>query len=343
MFDRAAAILELLRPRSLAATRKTLGDLLAEVRDLKRTHLETTRELQQQLAALTVRESQLRAVMRTDVEQKEARRRLRTVLDLPRIVSHVQRSVAAAELRLDPFPHCVVSRVLPEDFYDALLEGIPPEELFGDRSFNKQHLTVPFAVAPRYSRRVWAYMAQVVLKEALQPALVEKFRVPLAEWISANWPDLAPDPLGPPMDFKVSDGRILLRGRGYVIPPHRDPKWGFLTTILYLAGPKDSEAWGTQLFSVGDDPEAKGAAPHWIDVGACRGRVDVPFRRNTALVFLNSIGAHGAHIPEDAKPDNLRRYVYQFRIGPSPASMRALVELLPSERRALWAGKIAEV
>lgn len=339
MFDRVSAVFDLLRPRSLASTRKTVGDLLAEVRELKRAQADTERDFQQQLAALSVRESQLRAVMRADVEQREACRGLRTVFDLPRIVNHVQRAVAASELQLDPFPHAVVSKVLPDDLYDALLRGIPPEELFGDRPFNKQHLTVPFALAPRYSRRVWKYMSSVVLKEALQPALVEKFRVPLGEWISANWPALADDPLGPPIDFKTADGRILLRGRGYVIPPHRDPKWGFLTSILYLAAPKDSEAWGTQLYRVGDDPEAKGAAPHWIDQSKCNGRIDVPFRRNTALVFLNSTGAHGAHIPLDAEPENLRRYVYQFRIGPSPTAMRALIDLLPADRRAFWAGK----
>jgi hypothetical protein len=57
------------------------------------------------------------------------------------------------------------------------------------------------------------------------------------------------------------------------------------------------------------------------------------------LVFLNSVGAHGAHIPADALPENLDRYIYQFRIGPTVESMATLKAVLPEERRPVWAGK----
>jgi hypothetical protein len=57
------------------------------------------------------------------------------------------------------------------------------------------------------------------------------------------------------------------------------------------------------------------------------------------LVFLNSGGAHGAHIPEDAQPENLERYIYQFRVGPSVEAVSMLKSMLPEERLALWSGK----
>jgi hypothetical protein len=339
MLQRVSAVWELLRPRSLASTRKTLDDLVSELRDMKRVQQETARELREQLSTLAVRESQLRAVYVADADQETAMGQLATVLDDSRIIAHVTTAIARAPLHLAPFPYCVIPDVLPDDFYDVLLRAIPPVELFADRPLNKQHLTVPLTVAPAFSRRVWKYMAHVVTKAAFQPALVEKFREPLGAWIAANWPSLADDPLGHPMELKTGIGRILVRGRGYRIPPHRDPKWGFLTVILYLARPQDSETWGTQLYEVGGDHEAVGAAPHWIDGERCHGEVDVPFRPNTALVFINSTGAHGAHIPEDAEPADLRRYVLQFHIGPSATALRALQSLLPEERRALWAGK----
>ena len=66
------------------------------------------------------------------------------------------------------------------------------------------------------------------------------------------------------------------------------------------------------------------------------------FRRNRALIFLNSTGAHGASIPADAEPPMLQRYVYQFRIGPDAASMAALIARLSPERRVYWDGKLKD-
>ena len=60
------------------------------------------------------------------------------------------------------------------------------------------------------------------------------------------------------------------------------------------------------------------------------------------LVFLNSVGAHGAHIPEDAQPETLERYIYQFRIAPTVESMSLLRAALPEDRRPLWVGKSAD-
>jgi hypothetical protein len=143
------------------------------------------------------------------------------------------------------------------------------------------------------------------------------------------------------MELHSSAGRILLRRPGYNIPPHRDPKWGFLTCLVYLARSGDPEAWGTQLYAVDEDDEAQGAKPHWIEPERCRLVTEVPFRRNSALLWLNSIGAHGAFIPQDVQPPDLQRYAYQFRIGPTRDAITALMDLLPTARRDVWSGKLA--
>jgi hypothetical protein len=111
---------------------------------------------------------------------------------------------------------------------------------------------------------------------------------------------------------------------------------------MYLARRGDDKRWGTDLYAVDDDLEARGAAPHWIAKGQCRPVSQVAFKRNRALIFLNSVGAHGASIPQDAEPANLERYAYQFRIGPDAASIVSLIEGLPAERRAAWMGKITD-
>ena len=155
------------------------------------------------------------------------------------------------------------------------------------------------------------------------------------EWIATNWPSLPPESV----ELHGTSGRIMFRRRGYRILPHRDPKWSFLTCILYLARRGDDESWGTQLYAVDEDREATSAAPYWIDEQHCRLVEDVAFRPNRLLVFLNSVGAHGASIPADAQPANLERYIYQFRVGPTPDAIAMLKSMLPEERRPLWTGK----
>ena len=297
--------------------------------------LERVKGLHDDLSLMARRESQLRAVLTRDADLDGQLAALEEILANTGTASHVARAIRRATVHRDPFPHAVIDHLLPKALYKCLMAGLPPVELFADRPVNKQQLTVPFLLAPAYSRRVWRFVTDVVARECIVPATVEKFRPSIDEWVSHNWPTVPP----PSVELHGSYGRILLRRPGYRIPPHRDPKWGFLTCILYLARPEDSEAWGTELYTVDGDEEARGAAPHWIDPARCRTVTEVAFRPNRMLVFLNSVGAHGAHIPDDAQPDSLERYIYQFRIAPTVESMSLLKSALPPERRSSWAGK----
>lgn len=329
--------LRLLRPRTIAQLSRSSEVTHAEVRDLT----QTVAELRKKVAGLTLREEQLRTVLETDALQERRFERLDAILQPSRITTHVTAALERATLHDDPFPYAIVDDFLPDPFYDALITGLPPTVLFADRPANKQQLTVPFELAPRYSRRVWGFMAEVA-EEIVAPAIIAKFRVPTTAWLTQNFPELANMPLES-VGLRCSDGRIMLRRPGYVIRPHRDPKWGFLTCLMYLARPGDDERWGTQLYHVDEDEEAHGAAPHWIDEERCRPAESIAFRRNRAFIFLNSVGAHGANIPADAQPPDLERYAYQFRIGAGADLMRRLTESLPPERRPLWEGKVRHV
>jgi hypothetical protein len=306
----------------------SIAELVGELRGVK-----------EQLTRVSLRESQLRAILQADVEQQRYYERLDGILREKRIAKQFRAAMDAAVLVTDPFPYAIVENLFPPLFYKALIAGIPPAELFEDNAANHQQLPVPFALAPMFSRRVWKFMVKVA-DEIMMPAILEKFRPALEPWIAENWPQLAGNPLGAPMDLHSTGGRIMKRTRGYNIPPHRDPKWGFITCLMYLAKPGDLETWGTSLYAVDEDKEARGALPHWINASTCRLVREVPFKANSALIFLNSNGAHGASIPEDAEPSNLERYAYQFRIGPIRDSIKALMDMLPAERRPMWAGKI---
>ena len=263
----------MLRPRTLAQLRKSHQDLQDQV--------ETLETLVQELRAAIALQQMPGAIARADVAQAAERATLDTVLADPRLSTHVNAAVAAAPLELDPFPHCVVDGLLPKAYYDALISGLPPLELFADQPINKQQLVVPFERAPQYSARVWGHMSRFVADQVIGPTVADKFRRPLRQWLQEMFPESDQEALDS-LTLHCSDGRLLLRRRGYRIPPHRDLKWGFITCLLYLAKPGDDERWGTQLYSLERDAEAPDAKPHWVGEPQCRLVRNVTFLANRA-------------------------------------------------------------
>ncbi|MGE0592725.1 MAG: hypothetical protein AB7G23_11020 [Vicinamibacterales bacterium] len=349
------------RPRTVAQTRKNVDDLRVQHRDVHRSlkllqeqiedFQEKTGQRFDALAAelrrmhddnqkLRLRESQLRAIVERDIQLEHRSALLESVLNHQGAKAYIERKMEDAELRLEPFPHIVIDDFLPRSFYDAIILGLPPLELFMDHPPNKRRVDVPFTFAPMFGRKVWRHLSRSIVPEVFVPALIAKFRGPLDAWLKLNFPNVGDDPVSD-VEWAPWDGRIMLRTRGYYIPPHRDPKWGFMTCLLYLAREGDDPAWGTQIMTVDDDVESKIIAPDWFDEKRCHVVDDVKFVPNRLFVFLNSVGAHSARIPQDA-PEDAERYLYQFRVGPNGATMAKLMRLLPEERRQYWAGKIAD-
>jgi hypothetical protein len=127
----------------------------------------------------------------------------------------------------------------------------------------------------------------------------------------------------------------MLRRRGYVIKPHRDPRWAFLIALFYCAPRGSDHTYGTQLYRLKVERDEDHTSPMWMDPGECELVRDVPGIGNSAVIFLNSTGAHGASIPDDAPPDFLR-YFYQARFSPDRAGKARLLELLEAESRDRW-------
>jgi hypothetical protein len=252
------------------------------------------------------------------------------------VLPHVREAIARAEIKTDPFPHCLVHDWLPPDVYELLLRAVPPSVFFSEKLSHKQQITVPPAVAPELSWCVWEFVAREVVTEAAGPALWEKFEPYADAYIRGLVPDAGD--WHPHVQMHSSDGRLMLRRPGYVIEPHRDPGWGFVACLAYLARPGDSKDWGTQLYRVREDDKAPDETAYYVQKDRCELARSVPFRRNTMLVFLNGSGAHGASIPADAQPADLERHLYQFRFGPTPSGIKWLLEHMPADERARWAG-----
>ncbi len=300
---------------------------------------QSTRDLARSIDALRVQTEQLLTIERMNADLRSDVEALTEHLDVGRIAAHVQHAVAASPLHADPFPHVVVDKWLPRDVYDTVIRALPPSVFFADRDQSRQRLIVPFGLAPDYSQRVWRFVAHEIVGGVLERALTDKFLPVIREYVRSFCPDMPEDV---DLSLHASNGRILLRRPGYVIAPHRDPKWGFLTCLVYLVRPGDNEAHGTQLYRVKEDEEAPSGKPFYVEDARCELVKSVPFRANSMLVFLNSTGAHGASIPADAQPADLERYLYQFRLGPTSRAISELLARMPEERRANWAGAKAE-
>ena len=300
---------------------------------------QATRDLSRSVDLLRVRTEQLLTIQQMDWERRQEVAELPAQLDEARTAAHVRRAVAAAPLRDEPFPYLVVHDWLPRDVYETIIRALPPSIFFADRDESRQRLIVPFGVAPEYSRRVWEFMAYRIVGGMLAPALSERLLPTLREYVRSFCPDM-PDDVD--LTLHASNGRIMLRRPGYVITPHRDPKWGFITCLVYLARRGDNETYGTQLYRVRNDEEAPSGKPYYVEESRCELVTSVPFRANTMLVFLNSRGAHGASIPPGAQPPDLERYLYQFRLGPTNRTIAELLARMPEAQRALWAGAKAD-
>jgi hypothetical protein len=285
--------------------------------------------------------AQVRAAVLINERQRDLVAGLDARLDAGRVLTHVRERIEAAPFPRDPFPHIVVEDLLPKDVYKLALEAIPHEVFFGTRDRVKQNLRVPFDFAPTLATRVWQFLDERVFRDAIRPAALEKFRSEVAAYYESLFgAELAGEAAALPQS--VSGGRLMLRRPGYHLAPHRDPKRTVLTCLIYLARSKDNEAYGTRVFRVHGDREAGYTQTFYPEEEGCRCELvkTVPFRANSALVFLNSRGAHGAEIPADAPPD-VQRVSFQFYIGPDAEAFDALLRRLPQERQAMWAAKKA--
>jgi hypothetical protein len=182
---------------------------------------------------------------------------------------------------------------------------------------------------------VWNFFYRQVLEQAILPTVVEKFRPVLDAFIGQHWPALRSlSESG--IRLRVANSRLMLHRPGYRIRPHRDPRWAFLTCLIYLQRRHDTHTYGTQFYRLREEQEPSHHSPLWVEDEQCVFVKDVPARRNTAVVFLNSTGAHGAAVPADA-PADLERYIYQVQFGPDESTKQMLIAGLEGEARSAWA------
>jgi hypothetical protein len=301
--------------------------------------LEQTIDAQKQVLALVpdlqAKLGQCMAAYMKDARFADQVPELRRMLgDGERMAAHAAAAVARSTLVLDPCPHILVDNLLPDDICDELVAAIPSTVFFKSHNMKRQEMQVPFVFAPERSRLVWGMFYEKVVATALVAALTDKFRPALEEFVRTTWPAFR-SMAEAGVSLGVSNSRLMLRRRGYVIKPHRDPRWAFLTCLVYLPRPFEPQSYGTQLYRLRQEPVVEHSSPLWADMENCELVKEVPAARNTALVFLNSTGAHGASIPRDA-PEDTERFLYQVQFSVDEATRQRLTDSLTGSARESW-------
>lgn len=328
--------------KMITALREQMGrehkNVVRELREIRRTAEQSRQEFQTALAAhdavlatlpeLHARIDRCISVYVQDVKSAAKVSEFGARIDRAEVLAHVTAAVERARLQLEPCPHLVVENVFPDYFYDRLIDSLPAPVFFEKTADLRDEMPVPFVMAPAFSRAVWDVFHEAVEK-ALLPAVIAAFRPALDDFVRASWPTLGSwEQSG--ITLRAANPRLMLRRRGYLIKPHRDPRWAFLVALFYAAPRNAAHTYGTQLYRLINERDEPHTSPLWLAPDECQLARDVPGMGNSALMFLNSTGAHGASVPDDAPPDFLR-YVYQARFSPDAPTKARLLELLTAE------------
>ena len=301
---------------------------------------ETLRQLEEQRAELT----RLRRAQALDLEAVDRIRSIEDVWKPAAIAAHVRSVVADAPVHTDPFPHLVLEPLLPPEAFRVLVDAVPPEEFFeGEKHLDLRGIGKATTIVPLFSRIIWGSLRNDVIDCALAPALAERLRPFARELLRHSVGDeLVEETLALPLH--PHGLRLMLRRRGWTLRPHCDPRDQFISTLLYLAPPGEGDTYGTQLFRVLQDNFVPGWANTYYpeDEGvACELAKTMPYRGNLCLSFLNlGGGAHGASVPEDAQPPDLRRLAFQFYMGPDREQLDPIIARLPPDLQLAWTRRV---
>jgi hypothetical protein len=281
--------------------------------------------LEQSLRTLSRRAYRLEAALRFNAEHRE-RKYGSHVFDEARVAAHVAAGIERARLDTEPMAHLVMDGLLPRETYDALLDAIPPAELFSDQDDRKQNFKLhTVEIAPEWTVMALGFMEDVIIPRMIVPGLLRK----LDAHVRATYEKKYGATLGSQvtaLPHIATAGRLMLRRPGYHLEPHLDPDRVVVTCLIYFARPGDNESFGTSFYRIHGDPVINRRNTFFPrnEGYVCDLVKTAPFQPNTAVAFVNAGGAHGAGIPTSA-PKGTERYAYQFYVSPEPAALAALI------------------
>ena len=172
------------------------------------------------------------------------------------VEAHVLERIAAAPVLREPFPHCVIDEVFPEDFYEAIIDYWPQAESWQ-----------PLSDSGRVSPGAYAARQVVLMNENGYARLDEERRnfwaQEVGRWllgsefraqVMAKFGVQAKDP--------ASDALIVSDRTTYAIGPHTDAPHRAVSLLFYLPEDATFRRFGTSLYEPLDPDFRCAGGPH---------------------------------------------------------------------------------
>jgi hypothetical protein len=235
-------------------------------------------------------------------------------IDYEAIERHVRAQFAKTVVKDEPYPNVRLENVLPEDYYDLLLDALPlPQDLGSDNSGALNFAVVEadphFARMTTARRQIWTEFERRINQPVIRHEMIKLFSPYLAlkfdTMLDAKWPERAKAALGDNWREAFaagqvyqpeggSGGRLLLVTHNFNLAPHVDNATSVLTYLFYMPRDNAREHLGTKVHVVADKEKVckKYRARKNIDVWLVENsdltskESPFPYRRNSIAAML---------------------------------------------------------
>lgn len=202
----------------------------------------------------------------------------------------------SARVEADPFHHYYIENVLPENYYQELLQHLPGsdvyENLYEVTNLKLDHFRHRYQrdlndgwtnALPPQLQMFWNSFNEWFLGPALAQAVLESFAEPLRPRIGEkdSWPEVS------------VEAQFIRHRAGYFLGPHSDLHTKLVVVLLYLAPDSRAERLGTSLYRPKQEGFSCPDSKHYPFEDFVRVKT-APYRPNSLLAFVRSdISFHG--------------------------------------------------
>jgi len=182
------------------------------------------------------------------------------------ILGHMAYKIANAEVKTFPFPHIYVENVFPKQFYDSLVESLPPAFQYTGNE------------AGKYKGRQFYEPKEPIFDPFRTRTFTDICTYPFRAYIAKKWG----------ATFKAdTDLRLVLDSENYSIGPHTDAAWKVLSLLFYLPNLTTTEDLGTSIYLPNDPTFTCPGGPHHKHVDFTN-IYTAPFRENCLFAFFKT-------------------------------------------------------
>lgn len=175
-----------------------------------------------------------------------------------------------ADIKQEPFFHCVVNNALQDKLYKSLIEEMP-NNLF-HQTPTKNELRLIFPEIYKELPKVWKETVDILMSDDFKKQIINKFS----------------------LDF---DGKpevvVFDMKKHYKLGPHVDSPYKLFTSLFYLPPDNSLESYGTILYKKKVENPKK---YNWADFKEVK---RVNFKPNTFFCFGGKESYHGLEVIEE--------------------------------------------